>query len=47
MDALVVAMDLLVNGGTVLTGAGFTVRLVAEVLQLDEKVIGSEDAPKS
>ena len=47
MDALVVAVDLLVDGGAVLTGAGFTVGLVAEVLELDEEVIGSEDVAKS
>ena len=46
MDALVVTVDLLVDGGAVLAGAGLTVRLVAEVLKLHEKVIGSEDVAK-
>ena len=43
MDALFVAVDLLVDGCAVLTGAGFTVGLVAEVLQFHIEVPGAED----
>ena len=42
-EAAAVGSDLLVDRGAVLAGVGLLVGLVAEVLQLDEEVVGSEE----